>query len=407
MQQYFFLQQKCCHRGDVSPMLRELPFVAFEIAPDGTVADFSDVAARRVGASRVARGSALETLFDPDSCARIRFRLDAVRGATATDYEPPVGLSLRGRDTRLQPIEMHLVAFSSRQNLRARLFAYELTRPEVLMGALIDHTEVLRGFIETSSEPMWGIEFDEPVDLTCTEDDIVRQVFVNECHWIFCNAAVHKLYGVPEGEDMRDKPVAAHFPRNAQNESFVRQLARTDFNVDRSLTVDLMHDGSATYVENNVRGHIECGKLHRMWGTLRDVTALRIEHEQIVRQGELVHRVLAALPVAVVVVDRETRITGVNPAAEALFGAEASELLDASLDTRLTLTDEALQRRWYNGDPQEGDAELHLPSGLVIGCNVRIAPVDTEAGDLFVISIVPVASTHARRRQALHHRGRS
>ncbi|WP_322046682.1 PAS domain-containing protein [Paraburkholderia sp. J67] len=388
-------------------MLRELPFVAFEIAPDGTVAEYSELAARLVGYGRLWRGCPLEIPFDPTSCARIRSRLDAVRSANSNDYEPPVRLVALDRDGRTVPIEMQLVGFSSRQHLRARLFVCETTRPELLMGALIDHTEVLRGFIETSSEPMWGIEFDEPVDLRGTEDDIVRQVFVNECHWIFCNAALHQLYELPEGEDMRDKPVAAHFPRNAQNESFVRQLARSDFNVERSLTVDLKHDGTATYVENNVRGHIESGRLHRMWGTLRDVTELRREHEQIVRQGELVHRVLAALPVAVVVVDREARITGVNPAAEALLGAGAVELLDTALDTRVVLTDETLKRRWFNGEPHEGDAEIHLQSGLVIGCNLRIAPVDDELSELFVISVVPVASTHARRRQALYHRGRS
>jgi PAS domain S-box-containing protein len=391
-------------------MLRELPFVAFEIASDGTIADYSELAARLVGYGRLARGCALEVSFDPDSCARIRLRLHALRNThvdNADTIEPTMRLVALDREARPVPIEMQLVGFSAHQHLRVRLFAWELTRPELLMGALIDHTEVLGGFIETSSEPMWGIEFDEPVDLTCTEDDIVRQVFVNECHWIFCNAALHRQYGLPDGVDMRDKPVAAHFPRNAQNESFVRQLARTDFNVERSLTVDLKHDGTATYVENNVRGHIVSGRLHRMWGTLRDVTALRLEHEQIVRQGELVHRVLAALPVAVVVVDRDTRITGVNPAAEALFGASATELLDTALDARLTLTDEALQRRWYNGERHEGDAELHLQSGLVIGCNLRIAPVEDEVSDLFVISVTPVASTHARRRQPLFHRGRS
>jgi PAS domain S-box-containing protein len=113
------------------------------------------------------------------------------------------------------------------------------------------------------------------------------------------------------------------------------------------------------------------------------------------------------LPVAVVVVDREARITGVNPAAEALLGAGAAELLDTALDARIELTDETLKRRWFNGEPHEGDAEIHLQSGLVIGCNLRIAPVDNELSELFVISVVPVASTHARRRQALFHRGRS
>jgi PAS domain-containing protein len=388
-------------------MLRELPFVAFEIAPDGTIADYSEAAARLLGYGRMTRGCALEISFDPDGCERIRERLSEARNASVNDYESPVSLVALDRDGRRVPIDMQLVGFGSRQHLGARLFAYETTRPELLMGALIDHTEVLRGFIETSSEPMWGIEFDEPVDLRGTEDDIVRQVFTNECHWIFCNAALHRLYGLPEGADMRDKPVASHFPRNAQNESFVRHLARTDFEVDRSLTVDLKHDGTATYVENNVRGHIESGRLHRMWGTLRDVTAMRLEHEQIVRQGELVHRVLAALPVAVVVVDRDARITGVNPAAEALLGAGAAELLDTALDSRVALTEEALKRRWYNGELHEGDAEVHLQSGLVMGCNLRIAPVDNEASELFVISIMPVASTHARRRQALSHRSRS
>jgi PAS domain-containing protein len=373
-------------------MLGELPFVAFRIDTDGTVDDFSLPALNLAGALRIGYGVPLERLFDEVSCARIRSCLE-IGKTLRTATSELTAIVLMDRTGRAHALNMRLIALPAGHGQPARLYACEDVAPEFLMSALLSNAEVLSGFIEAANEAMWGIEFDEPINLDTHEDDIVRQVFCNECHWIFCNQALKQLYGIPDELDMRAVPVSALFPRNPQNEAFVRQLARCAFSADSILTIDHKHDGAATYVENNVRGHIESGLLYRMWGTVRDVTEPRHKQEQLLQRSELMQRTLSALPVAVIVVDRAMRIRGVNPAAESLLGAASAALLDTEFGKRLHFNDPLLQRSWYNGEVHQGTGALHKLAGAAVTCTLRIAPIDDESSELFVIALLPMADS--------------
>jgi PAS domain-containing protein len=191
--------------------------------------------------------------------------------------------------------------------------------------------EALRGIVETSRDACWCIAYDEPVDLTAPESEVLRQFFENVSYWRLCNEAMAKLYKLPAGLDFNEQSVRFYFPRNGDNEEFVRQLIRADFNMDNVPSVDMRHDGSAMYAENDVRADIRDGLLHRLWGTVRDVSVFKKTELELARQLGAMEDVLTALPDPVLVIDGDG-IEAANPALCGCLGFDLDSMLGRPLD---------------------------------------------------------------------------
>ncbi len=84
--------------------------------------------------------------------------------------------------------------------------------------------------------------------------------------------------------------------------------------MDNVPSVDMRHDGSAMYAENDVRADIRDGALHRLWGAVRDVSAFKQAERELTRQlGAMQDVLLTALPDPVLVIDDEGIVEVANP----------------------------------------------------------------------------------------------
>jgi PAS domain-containing protein len=251
--------------------------------------------------------------------------------------------------------------------------------------------EVLRGFVETSSEAMWCIEFSEPVDVSQSEREIVHQVFQNDCHWMLCNEALVRLYGLPGGLDIERQPVAHYFPRSPENEAFVLQVIRSGFAVDNASSVDLRHDGSARYMENDVRCSIIDGFLVRMWGSLRDVSDSRRARKRLEDEAETVSNILSALPDAILVIDRNRRLVAVNSSFETLLGWNGEGFLGRDVQRIIDLERRLPSgRRWYGFNQQRWQTTVKTKFDVPLCCEAQIAPIGEEVPRHFVLSLRPL-----------------
>lgn len=190
---------------------------------------------------------------------------------------------------------------------------------------------VLGGIINASNDACWCMEFQEPVDLTAPDREIVRQVFENGPYWRCTNPAMARLYLLAPGVDFSSRPTSEIFPRNAQNEDFVLRLIANGFEVDAAPALDTRYDGVQIYVENDVRAHIIDGRLVRIFGIVRDVGKHRLREERMMAElGEALD-VVNSLPTGVVAFGANGEIVAANPAACRLLGATADALLDNQL----------------------------------------------------------------------------
>ena len=275
------------------------------------------------------------------------------------------------------------------------------SRCEDWLAALMRSEEVLRGYARTASEAMWCIEFSEPVDITLGDDEIVRQVFENDCHWLLCNEALARIYRLPRGLDIHHQPVSHYFPRSPENEAFILRIIRApDFVVDNAPSIDFRHDGSALYMENNVRCSIVNGYLVRIIGTLRDITQVRQTQMRLKDEADTVRNILSALPDAILVIDRDRQLLAVNPAFETLFGWEVSAFLgrdvQSIIDLELSLSG---GQQWRAPGQRRWQTVVRTKFDAFIGCEAQIAPIGGEALHHFVLSLRPVLEPEKRLQE--------
>lgn len=242
------------------------------------------------------------------------------------------------------------------------------------IARLKGENEMLRSFVATSRDALWCIEFDEPVDLTAPEAEVIRQVFENESHWRLCNDAMARLYKLPADRDFNSQNVRFVFPRNTENEEFVRNLIAGDFNVDGVPSLDQTYENEWISAENDVRSLVEKGMLHRMWGAVRDVSQQKRREQALSDRLDSLVNVLSAIPDPVLVVSSDGKLQAANPALEWVLGWQLDEVLGRAV------------------------AELiHFPNGL---SSLEAAP---EPGERPLILAVTAETSRGGRHHAKAH----
>ena len=235
-----------------------------------------------------------------------------------------------------------------------------------------DAAGILLGMLGASNDACWCMEFGEPVDLSAPEREVVRQVFDNSPRWRFCNPAMARLYLLPGDERFESRPVREIFPRNRQNEDFVRQLIEHGFELDAAPALDTRYDGIQIHVENDVRADIAGGRLVRIYGVVRDVDKHRRRESLLRRRLEAATALLDALPHPFMAVDDNGVVVACNPAAETLLGASDRTLagleLCHALEPALAPADAAaLVGAATGGFPEAGAPPIAFDVGLAAG----------------------------------------
>ncbi|MGY9047933.1 MAG: PAS domain-containing protein [Rhodobacterales bacterium] len=224
----------------------------------------------------------------------------------------------------------------------------------------------------------------------------MRQIFDNDPVWRLCNPAMERLYHLPAGQSMNDRPVNEIFPENASNRDFVRTLIANGFEVDAAPALDRGYDGVEIYVENDVRAHIAEGTLYRMFGTVRNVAKHRRRELALEMQLVALTCMISAIPTPFIAVDAVGVIETVNDAGAAWLRGNAEAFVGQSLES--VLQNDALQadvlramrkvralaipitERLYNAEVSSlwQFAPRETPGGT--GCIVMILPDPIKAG---------------------------
>jgi PAS domain-containing protein len=264
-------------------------------------------------------------------------------------------------------------------------------------GGDVADADVLNGMLSASNDACWCMEFQEPVDLTTTDREVVRQIFENGPVWRHCNAAMERLYQLPAGQNMNERPVHEVFPNNPNNQEFVRNLIANGFEVDGAPALDRRYDGLEIYVENDVRAHISNGKLYRMFGTVRNVGKHRRREKILKDQVVALKDIIASLPYPLIAVDAFGSIETVNSAAEGKLRRGADALVGQKFET-------SIQDLKIGAGYSELTKAMDKVRSLAIPVSVKlrdfmsdaiwqIAPRETRFGTGLTIMIVPVSAS--------------
>lgn len=372
--------------GSLASFYDGAPLFAAAISPDGTVLHCNQTLVRHIGrGERELVGAPISNVFADGSATRL---LDLLSDGVDDRRHGPLSLELRRVDGSEAQIEAILDwAVIDRDRRCLRVAGMEETRLHRRVRELERSDQMLRGLVESSTEPIWCIEYSEPVDITVSDPEIIRQIFENECYWSMCNDAMARLYDLPEDLDFNRQPVALYFPRSVENEAFAQSILDAGFHVDHALSVDHRHDGTPMYVENSVRCHIEDGRLLRMWGTLRDVTKYqRIQNELTARERE-VRGLLSAIADIVVMVDRSGRLQAANPAFRQILGWPIEDWLGKDVGPIIDL-DGPFREYSGSGIPCRFPVEVRRVDGATVRCDVVMSTTDHGDGAVRFVAVL-------------------
>ena len=248
--------------------------------------------------------------------------------------------------------------------------------------------DMLRSFVSTSKDALWCIEFADPVDLTAPEAEIVRQVFENESHWRLCNQAMADLYKLPSDRDFNAQNVRFVFPRNPENEDFVKNLIANDFNLDGAPSLDQTYENEWIQAENDVRARIENGLLHRMWGAVRNISRQKRREQELNDRLESLVNVLSAIPDPVLVLGQSGDLQAANPALEWAFGWQLDDVLGRPVSELVDFPDGLAA---LSAAPEPGEKSMALtvsvetPGGRSRPCQAFVSAFATHNNDRRIV----------------------
>ena len=316
--------------------LEEAPIAFSVLAADGTILYANAAEAEFLGLERdILLGRSADTVYSAPTIKRLNASFDkAQSGALTGTQSIRVALRTKGGQQRELPATFN-ISSDPQHGFIMRLVKF-LSGPTVAELERVERdNDVLAGFLATARDATYCIEFDEPVDLTAPEHEIIRQVFENACHWRYCNEAMGRIYSLASCEDLNMRDVREVFPRNPDNEAFIRMVIEGGWHVNSAPSRDHRYDGADIFVDNDVRAHIVDGWLHRFWGVVRDRSGQILKERHLKAEAGQALDLLGAVPDPIIVINREGRVEGANPALEWWLGWPLCELLGTKLDSIL------------------------------------------------------------------------
>jgi PAS domain S-box-containing protein/putative nucleotidyltransferase with HDIG domain len=217
---------------------------------------------------------------------------------------------------------------------------------------------------------------------------------------ILVNAACVKLFGASSPEELIGRSAVELFHSNS------RSLVRGPIHEATGEAVPFIEaqivrcDGTALDVDIAAAPLLDQG-LPVTQVVLRDITELKKAHEQAARLAAIV----TSSPDAIFTKDLDEVITSWNPAAEALYGYTAEEIIGRGMDVLMApgLEDEPkrLAEQLLKGEKVERfETQRKRKDGSLVDVALSLFPVRNDAGKTVAISVMAQDITERERAEA-------
>jgi signal transduction histidine kinase len=150
--------------------------------------------------------------------------------------------------------------------------------------ALQESEQRYRAFIELNPDGFWRVEFEEPIDTALPDDEqlerIERTGYVAEC-----NDAFAQHLGLGRADQLIGAAVTEAVLNLETSRSATRSLIRSGYRYTTVETSPVDRKGHRRYFLRSHWGIVEKGKLQRVWGSIREITELKVLDAQF-RQAQ-------------------------------------------------------------------------------------------------------------------------
>ena len=182
-----------------------------------------------------------------------------------------------------------------------------------------------RSFVQLSAEGTWCLEFGKPLALDRSEDEVIEELY-EQARMVETNDAFARMYGFDTAEEMGLWRLKEFLAPDSSTMTMIRIAHRANYKTSDLQTHERDREGNSKIFLNNINGQIRDGRLLRIWGTQRDVTALRAFEQRT----QLQSAILEAFDSGCIVADalaEDMPIVYVNDAFTRITGYSAAEVL--------------------------------------------------------------------------------
>src|SRR5262249_39448342 len=151
----------------------------------------------------------------------------------------------------------------------------DITERKRSQDALRTSEERYRSFVVNSSEGIWRLDVEQPINTKLPADEQIS-LFYKHGYLAECNDALARMYRAQRAEDIGGSRlgeiVLASNPATTSN---LRKLINSGYRLVDMRREDIAPDGSPRYYSSSLIGIVLNDQLLRIWGVQRDRTEQR------------------------------------------------------------------------------------------------------------------------------------
>lgn len=210
--------------------------------------------------------------------------------------------------------------------------ARDITAIQTAMERLQASEERYAAFLDHSSEAIWRIEIPGGVDIHSGFDNILSFIAGNG-YLAECNLQFALTYGYNKPEEMTGFHLSELMPVDDPNNlDYFIAFINAGFRISDAESIEFDKKGNRKYILNNLIGIIENNRLIRIWGTQRDITALKRAEKEIINREEQYRTLSENVPAMIYRLDKDFRFTYINNAVRQTFNVPADKFIGKTPD---------------------------------------------------------------------------
>ncbi|MBM6583313.1 PAS domain S-box protein [Microvirga sp. BT689] len=251
---------------------------------------------------------------------------------------------------------------------------WDITAEKDTESALRESEERYRSFITRSSEGIWLLEFNPPLDTRLPVEEQVELAY-RHGRFVDCNDAMARMYGLARAEDLIGRTLDFALPSSdPEARAYLTVIINAGYSVTGAESAEQDAAGNRKHFDNSMTGIVEDGQLKRLWGIQRDITDRKKADEQrTLLINELNHRVKNTLATVQSIASQTLR--------NAETASEAKEALEMRLIALARAHDVLTKENWEGAELKDIVAQALAPYAILeeerlamAGPEVRLSP---------------------------------